>query len=122
MFKKSDKFPHPLPPSLPHSSWVRVPTSSFLITSTVFVVFVMDMASPGYGSFALIPNMQPLIATLTNDIRSAVIKLTHSESLPTSTQETQQPLGHENCRILLDAYNKNALCHFNPKSYSNISR
>ena len=122
MFKKSDKFPHSLPPSLPHSSWMRVPYSSFLITSTVFIVFVLDMASPGYASFALIPNMQPLIATLTTDIRLDLKKLTHSESLPTSTQETQQPLGHENCQTLLDAYNKNARCHFNPKNYSNISQ
>ncbi len=118
MFKKSDKFPH----SLPHSSWVRVPYSSFLITSTVFVVFILDMASPGYASFALIPNMQPLITKLINDIRSVKGKLTHSESLPISTQETQQPLGHENCRTLLDAYNKNVTCHFNLKNYSNISQ
>ena len=103
-------------------SWVRIPHSSFLITSTVFIVFVLDMASPGYASFALIPNMQPLIATLTTDIRSDLKKLTHSESLPTSTQETQQPLGHENCQTLLDAYNKNTRCHFNPKNYSNISQ
>ncbi|NJN12244.1 MAG: hypothetical protein HC815_31495 [Richelia sp. RM1_1_1] len=122
MFKKSDKFPHSLPPSLPLSSWVRVPYSSFLITSTVFVVFVLDMAHPGYGSFAVITNVRPYIATLTTDIGSAKEKLTHSESLPSSTQETQQPLGHENCRTLLDAYNKNVTCHFNLKNYSNISQ
>ena len=103
-------------------NWVRIPTSSFLITSSVFSLFVLDMASPGYASFALIPNVQPLIAKLTTDIGSAKEKLTHSESLPTSTQETQQPLGHENCQTLLDAYNKNARCHFNPKNYSNISQ
>lgn len=114
MLKKSDKFPH--------SSWLRIPTSSFLITSSVFILFILDMASPGYASFALIPNVQPLIAALTTDIRSVKEKLTHSESLPTSTQETQQPLGHENCRTLLDAYNKNAKCHFNLKNYSNISQ
>ena len=114
MFKKPDKFPH--------SAWMRLPASSFLITGTVFVVFILDMASPGYASFALIPNIQPLIATLTTDIRSDLKKLTHSKSLPTSTQETQQPLGHENCQTLLDAYNKNARCHFKPKNYSNISQ
>lgn len=122
MLKKSDKFPHSLPPSLPHSSWLRIPTSSSLITSSVFILFILDMASPGYASFALIPNVQPLIAALTTDIRSVKEKLTHSESLPTSTQETQQPLGHENCRTLLDAYNKNVTCHFNLKNYSNISQ
>ena len=122
MFKKSDKFPHSLPPSLPHSCWVRKQPSSFLITSSVFIVLILDMASPGYASFALIPNMQPLIATLTNNIRSANEKLTHSQSLPSSTQEIQQPLGHENCRTLLDAYNKNVRCHFNLKNYSNISQ
>lgn len=108
MFKKSDKFPH--------SPYIRVPMSSFLITITVFVVFILDMASPGYGSFALINNLQPTIATLTTDIRSAVIKLTRSEPLPPLSKEIQtnsQPL----CRTLLDAYKKDAKCHFKPKNY-----
>ncbi|NJM20144.1 MAG: hypothetical protein HC907_16270 [Richelia sp. SM1_7_0] len=120
MFKKSDKFPHSFPPSLPHSSWVRIPTSSFLITSTVFVVFVLDMASPGYASFALIPNMQPLMATLTTDIRSDIENLTRSESsLLSGSKKLDEP---SNCRTLLDAYNKNALCHFERPNYSNISQ
>ena len=120
MFKKSDKFPHSLPPSLPHSSWMRLPASSFLITSSVFIVFVLDMTSPGYGSFALISNLQPKITALTTDIRSDLYNLTHSESSPPlNIQKLDDSL---NCQTLLDAYNKNAQCHFNPKSYSNISR
>ena len=115
MFKKSDKFPHSLPPSLPHSSWMRLPASSFLITSSVFVVFVLDMASPGYGSFALITNTRPLIATLTTDIRSDLRKLMRSESsLPIEIQTNSESF---NCRTLLDAYKKNAQCHFKPKNY-----
>ncbi|MGB3756477.1 MAG: hypothetical protein WBA07_08915 [Rivularia sp. (in: cyanobacteria)] len=105
---KSDKFPH--------SSYIRVPTSSFLITTTVFVVFVLDMASSGYGSFAFINNLQPTIATLTTDIRSAEEKLTHSEpSIPLSgeIQTNSEPL----CRTLLDAYKKDVKCRFKPKSY-----
>ena len=112
MFKKPDKFPH--------SAWMRLPASSFLITSAVFVVFILDMASPGYGSFALISNLQPKITALTTDIRSDLYKLMHSESsLPLNLQKLDES---SNCQTLLDAYNKNALCHFNPKSYSNISR
>ena len=102
-------------------SWVRIPTSSFLITSTVFVVFVLDMANPGYASFALIPNMQPLIATLATDIRSDIENLTRSESsipLPYKIQANSEPL---NCRTLLDAYKKSAKCHFERPNYSNIS-
>ena len=97
-------------------SWVRVPTSSFLITSTVFVVFILDMTSPGYGSFAFINNLQPTIATLTTDIRSAKEKLTRSEPLPPLSKEIQtnsQPL----CRTLLDAYKKDTKCRFKPKNY-----
>jgi len=115
MFKKSDKFPHFLPPSLPHSCWVRIPTSSFLITSTVFIVFALDMARPGYASFALIPNVRPYIAILTTDIRSAKENLTRSESLlPKNIQKLDES---SNCRTLLDAYNKNALCHFERPNY-----
>ncbi len=130
MFKKPDKYPHSLPPStplattegtsatqwlLPPSSSMRVPASSFLITSTVFVVFILDMASPGYGSFALIPNARPYIATLTTDIRSDLRKLMRSEpSLPVEIQTNEQPF---NCRKLLDAYHKDAECHFKPKNY-----
>lgn len=98
-------------------SWVRVPTSSFLITSTVFVVFILDMASPGYGSFALIPNARTYIATLTTDIHSAVIKLTRSEPslpLPVEIQTNEEPF---NCLTLLDAYKKDAKCHLKPKNY-----
>lgn len=97
-------------------SWVRVPTSSFLITSTVFVVFILDMTSPGYGSFAFINNLQPTIATLTTDIRSAKEKLTRSEPLLPLSKEIQtnsQPL----CRTLLDAYKKDAKCRCKPKNY-----
>ncbi|MEO1433881.1 MAG: hypothetical protein AAFS12_19630 [Cyanobacteria bacterium J06632_19] len=96
-------------------SWVRVPTSSFLITSSVFVVFVLDMAHPGYGYFALIPNARPLITTLTTDIRSDLKKLMRSEpSLPVKIQTNDEPF---NCRTLLDAYQKDAECHFKPKNY-----
>ena len=115
MFKKPDKFPHSLPPSLSHSSWMRLPASSFLITGTVFVVFILDMASPGYGSFALISNLRPKITTLTTDIRSDLYNLTHSESSP--PLNLQKLDESSNCQTLLDAYNKNAKCHFNPKSY-----
>ena len=112
MFKKPDKFPH--------SAWMRLPASSFLITGTVFVVFILDMASPGYASFALIPNIQPLIATLTTDIRSDLDNSRGSESsLPLNAQKLNES---SNCQTLLDAYNKNARCHFNPKNYSNISQ
>ena len=107
MFKKPDKFPH--------SAWMRLPASSFLITSAVFVVFILDMASPGYGSFALIPNARPLIATLTTDIRSDLRKLMRSE--PSRTVEIQTNEKPLNCRTLLDAYKKNAQCHFKPKNY-----
>ena len=117
MFKKSDKFSHSLPPSLPHSSWVRVPASSFLITSSVFVVFVLDMVHPGYGSFALIPNARPYITTFTTDIRMDLEKLVRSEpSLPLPVEiQTDDELFK--CRTLLDAYQKNAKCHFTLKNY-----
>ena len=115
MFKKSNKIPHSLPPSPPRSSWMRVPASSFLITSSVFVVFVLDMAHPGYGSFALITNTRPLIATLTTDIRSDLRKLMRSE--PSRTVEIQTNEEPFNCRTLLDANQKDAQCHFNPKNY-----
>jgi hypothetical protein len=115
MLKKSGKFPHSLPPSPPHSSWVRVPTSSFLITSSVFVVFILDMASSGYGSFALISDLQPKITALTTDIRSDLDNSRGSESsLPLNAQKLNES---SNCQTLLDAYNKNARCHFNPKNY-----
>jgi hypothetical protein len=96
-------------------SWVRVPASSFLITSTIFVVFVLDMASSGYGSFALIPDLRPQITTLTTDIRSDLYNLTRSESSP--PLNVQKLDESSNCQTLLDAYNKNAKCHFNPKNY-----
>ena len=117
MFKKSDKFPHSLPPSLPHSSWMRVPTSSFLITSSVFVVFILDMASPGYGSLALLSDLRPQITTLTKDIHSDLQTLMHGESSLPRPVEIQPNSETKNCRTLLDAYQKNAQCHFNPKSY-----
>ena len=96
-------------------SWMREQPSSFLITSTVFVVFVLDMTSPGYGSFALIPNARPYIATLTTDIRSDLKKLMRSEpSLPHKMKAASEP---KNCQTLLDAYNKDAKCRFKPKNY-----
>jgi hypothetical protein len=114
MLKKSDKFPH--------SSWMKLPASSFLITSTVFVVFILDMASPGYGSFALISHLRPQITTLTTDIHSDLQTLMHRESSLPLPVEIQPNSETKNCRTLLDAYQKNVQCHFNPKSYSNISR
>ncbi|MGB6299508.1 MAG: hypothetical protein WBF90_25490 [Rivularia sp. (in: cyanobacteria)] len=83
----------------------------------MFVVFILDMASPGYASFALIPNMQPLIATLTTDIRSDLKTLMHGESSLPLPVEIQPNSETKNCRTLLDAYQKNAKCHFKPKSY-----
>ncbi|MGB3759072.1 MAG: hypothetical protein WBA07_22275 [Rivularia sp. (in: cyanobacteria)] len=80
----------------------------------MFIVFVLDMAHPGYGSFALIPNARPYIATLTTDIRSDLRKLMRSEPSLLEIQTNEQSL---NCRTLLDAYNNNAKCHFNPKNY-----
>ena len=107
MFKKPDKFPH--------SAWMRLPASSFLITSAVFVVFILDMASPGYGSFALISDLRPKITTLTTDIRSDVDNFRGSESsLPHKTKSASDS---NNCQTLLDAYKNNAKCHFNPKNY-----
>jgi hypothetical protein len=96
-------------------SWMRVPASSFLITSTVFVVFVLDIASPGYGSLALIQDLRPQITTLTTDIRSDLYNLTRSESSP--PLNVQKVDESSNCQTLLDAYNNNAKCHFNPKNY-----
>ena len=94
---------------------MRVPASSFLITSTVFVVFVLDIASPGYGSLALIQDLRPQITTLTTDIRSDLYNLTRSESSP--PLNVQKVDESSNCQTLLDAYNNNAKCHFNPKNY-----
>jgi hypothetical protein len=96
--------------------------SSFLITSGVFVVFVLDMASPGYGQFALIPDLRPQIATLTNDVRWDLENLTHSKSSPTATKKTQKQFVRDNCRTLLDAYKRSEVCDFEPTNYSNISR
>ncbi|MEO1561572.1 MAG: hypothetical protein AAFS12_18810 [Cyanobacteria bacterium J06632_19] len=96
-------------------SWMRVPASSFLITSTMFVVFVLDIASPGYGSFALIQDLHPQITTLTTDIRSDLFNLTRSESSP--PLNVQKVDESSNCQTLLDAYKNNAKCHFKPKSY-----
>jgi hypothetical protein len=110
-------------------AWVRIHKSSFLITSAVFVVFVLDMAKSGYGKFALIPDLRPQITTLTADIRSDLENLTGSKSLPTLTKKAIAPEGERiapnksnNCQTLLDSYKTGAKCHFEPKNYSNISR
>ena len=96
-------------------SWVRVPTSSFLITSSVFVVFILDMASPGYASLALLSDLRAQITTLTTDIRSDLDNSRGSESsLPHKTKSASDS---NNCQTLLDAYKNNAKCHFNPKNY-----
>lgn len=97
--------------------WVRIQKSSLLITSAVFVVFVLDMASPGYGQFALIPDLRPQIATLTTDIRSDLENLAGSKSSPTPTKKTRKPDKRDNCRTLLDAYKSSAKCHFEPTNY-----
>jgi hypothetical protein len=102
--------------------WIQIPPSSFVITGAVFVVFILDMASPGYGSFALIPDLRPQIATLTQDVRSDLKNLAGSKSSPTPTKKTQKQDLHENCQTLLDAYKADVKCHFEPTNYSNISR
>ncbi|MDY6900710.1 MAG: hypothetical protein SWZ49_21920 [Cyanobacteriota bacterium] len=96
-------------------SWMRVPTSSFLITTSVFVVFILDMASSGYGSFALISDLQPKITALTTDIRSDLDNSRGSESSP--LLNVQKLDESSNCQTLLDAYKNNAKCHFNLKNY-----
>ena len=99
--------------------WVRIPRSSLLITSGIFVVFVLDMASPGYGKFALIPDFRSQVATLTTDVRSDLENVTRSQSSP--TPKTQSPTREANCRTLLDAYKPGAKCHFEPPTYSSSS-
>jgi hypothetical protein len=94
--------------------WVRIPSSSFLITSAVFVVFILDMASPGYGTLALIPDLRPQIATLTTDIRSDLENLTRSKSSPTAAKKSLNPDKPNNCQTLLDSYKTGAKCHFEP--------
>jgi hypothetical protein len=124
--------------SLPHSSWVKIPASSFVITSAVFIVFMLDMASPGYSSFMLIPDLRPQISTLTTDIRSDLEKLIRSESVSNtkklnspsgfksslggeSPQQTFSPDKSNKCQTLLDSYKTGAKCHFEPTNYSNTS-
>ncbi len=102
--------------------WVRISPSSFLITSAVFVVFALDMASPGYGSFALIPDLRLNTATLTTDVRWDLENLARSKSLPTPTKKTKKPDKRDNCQTLLDAYKRGEVCNFEPTNYSNISR
>ncbi len=94
--------------------WVRISRSSFLITSAVFVVFVLDMVSPGYGSFALIPDLPPQIATLTTDIREDLENLTRSKSSPIAAKKSPKPDKPNNCQTLLDSYKTGAKCHFEP--------
>ncbi len=115
------QLPHSSPRTLGHSCWVRVPASSFVITGAVFVVFVLDMTSPEYGQFALIPDLRPQIATLTADVRSDLENLTRFKSLPTPTKKIQKQFGSDNCRTLLDAYKGGEVCHFEPANYSNTS-
>jgi hypothetical protein len=122
------QLPHSSTDTLPHSYWVRIPRTSLLITSAVFVVFVLDMAKSGYGKFVLIPDLRPQITTLTDDIRSDLENLTRSKSLPTPTQKAIAPFGERiapdksnNCQTLLDSYKTGAKCHFEPTNYSNIS-
>ena len=103
-------------------SWVQIPPSSFLITSAVFVVFILDMASPGYGTLALIPDLRAQIATLTTDIREDLENLAGSKSSPTPTKKTHVADKRDNCQTLLDAYKPGVKCHFEPTNYSNISR
>lgn len=115
-----EEFSYSSPPPLPHSSWVKIPASSFLITSAVFVVFVLDMASPGYGSFAFVPDLRPQISTLTADIRSDLEKLIRSESV-SNTKKLNSPDKSNKCQTLLDSYKTGAKCHFEPTNYSNTS-
>jgi hypothetical protein len=99
--------------------WVKISRSSFLITSAVFVVFVLDMASPGYGTLALIPDLRPQITTLTADIREDLENLTRSKSSPTAAKKSLKPDKPNNCQTLLDSYKTGAKCHFEPTNYSN---
>jgi hypothetical protein len=122
MHQKSDRYvsSHSLY-LLPSSSWVKIPASSFVITSAVFVVFVLDMANPGYASFAFIPDLRPQISTLTADIRSDLENLTRSTTLP-AVKNKKKPDKSSKCQTLLDSYNPDGKCHFEPTNYSNISR
>jgi hypothetical protein len=132
-----EEFSYFSPSALPHSFWVKIPASSFLITSAMFVVFILDMASPGYGTFALIPDLRPQISTLTADIRSDLENLTRSKSSSTATKKailrhgrSANELRHASfapdksnkCQTLLDSYRTGAKCHFEPTNYSNTSR
>jgi hypothetical protein len=134
-----EEFSYFSPPPLPHSFWVRIPASSFLITSAMFVVFILDMASPGYGSFAFVPDLRPQISTLTADIRSDLEKLIRSESVSNtkklnspsgfksspggeSPQQTFSPDKSNKCQTLLDSYKTGSQCRFEPTNYSNTSR
>jgi hypothetical protein len=101
--------------------WVRINSLSFVITSAMFVVFLLDMASPGYGSFALIPDLRPQITTLTADIRSDLENLTRSKSSPTPAKKSLKPDKPNYCQTLLNSYKTGAKCHFEPTNYSNIS-
>jgi hypothetical protein len=104
---------------LPPSSWIKIPSSNFLITGAVFIVFVLDMASPGYGQFALIPNWRLNIASLTTDVRSDLESLMRSKSSPSNNAQKQPT--NKDCQTLLDAYRKGAKCQFEPPTYSDIS-
>jgi hypothetical protein len=134
-----EEFSYFSPSALPHFFWVKIPASSFLITSAMFVVFILDMASPGYGTFALIPDLRPQISTLTADIRSDLENLIRSESVSNtkklnspsgfksslggeSPQQTFSPDKSNNCQTLLDSYKTGAKCHFEPTNYSDTSR
>ncbi|MEA5574773.1 hypothetical protein [Calothrix sp. UHCC 0171] len=121
---ESDRYtsPHSLHLSRPRPSWVSIPVSSFIITSAVFVIFVLDLVSPGYGSFAFIPDLRPQISTLTADIRSDLESLTRSKSSPTPTKKNPKADKSNKCQTLLDSYNPNAKCRFEPTNYSNISQ
>ncbi|BAZ12332.1 hypothetical protein NIES4071_41620 [Calothrix sp. NIES-4071] len=104
-------------------AWVRVPAYSFLITSSTFVVFILDMASPGYGKFAFIPDLRPL-AILNTDVRADLENLVRSTTSPipkTKKQSMQNQANSKNCQTLLDAYKPGAKCHFEPTNYSNTS-
>ena len=124
MHQESNRYisPHSLHLSRPRLSWVSIPVPSFVITSAVFIVFVLDMVSPGYGSFAFIPDLRPQISTLTTDIRSDLEKLTRSKALTTATKENPKSDKSKKCQTLLDSYNPDGKCRFEPQNYSNISR
>jgi hypothetical protein len=114
--------PHSLHFSRPRSSWVSIPVPSFLITSAVFLIFVLDMVRSGYGSFAFIPDLRPQISTITTDIRSDLENLTRSKSSPTPTKKSSKADESNKCQTLLDSYNPDAKCRFEPTNYSNTSR